>query len=62
MGAIEDIHGQLETRNQRVKMAAIGFALALVPEHVFDPLSAAEQQRLLTWLEPINRHPLAPNR
>jgi hypothetical protein len=44
-----------------VEMAPIGFALALVPERIFDPLSEAERQRVLAWLEPINQFPLAPN-
>jgi hypothetical protein len=58
-GAIGDAEQIADQR--MVETAQIGLALALVPEHVFDPLSADERQRLLDWLEPINRHAAPPN-
>jgi hypothetical protein len=43
--------GEAADGDQRlVEMAAIGFALALVPEHVWEPLAAAERARLVRWL------------
>ena len=61
-GSIGQTHGLPAEMDQRyVEMAPIGLALALVPEHIFDPLSAAERQHVLTWLEPINHHPLPAN-
>ncbi|KAB8140038.1 DUF2264 domain-containing protein [Chloroflexia bacterium SDU3-3] len=48
--------GQAEGRNQRlVEMAAIGLALALAPEHTWEPLAPAERSSLATWLGAINR-------
>lgn len=38
-----------------VDMAALGLALAMIPERIFEPLTQAEQQNVLAWLEPINR-------
>lgn len=37
-----------------VEMASIGAGLALTPEHLWEPLSADEQERLVTWLNHIN--------
>lgn len=49
--------GALEDTDQRmVEMAAVGFALALVPEHLWEPLEAPVRERVLAWLAPINRH------
>lgn len=43
--------GDVADRNQRlVELAAIGFALALVPEHIWDPQSAAAKQRIGAYL------------
>ena len=58
-GALGDNGQRIDQR--MVEMAAIGFALALVPEHIFEPLGNAERQRVLNWLKPINYHPAAPN-
>lgn len=56
------IDGDSQHPDQRmVEVAPIGLALALVPEQIVDPLSPAERQRVLDWLEPINRHPAPPN-
>jgi hypothetical protein len=37
-----------------VEMAAIGFGLALAPEHLWEPLSEDERERVVTWLNHIN--------
>lgn len=58
-GAVGDATEQFDQR--MVEMAPIGLALALVPEHIFDPLSAGEQAHVLAWLESINRHAAPPN-
>jgi hypothetical protein len=48
--------GEAEERNQRlVEMAAIGLALALAPEHVWEPLAAEARATLAAWLGAINR-------
>lgn len=39
---------------KHVEMAAIGVGLALTPEHLWEPLSDAERERLVTWLDQIN--------
>ncbi len=44
-----------------VEMAPIGLALALVPEHIFTPLTKAQQDNLVRWLEPISTIAPAPN-
>jgi hypothetical protein len=36
---------------RQVEMAAVGFALALVPDRLWDPLSGAERDRAGAWLE-----------
>jgi hypothetical protein len=49
--------GATRDRDQRmVEMASIGLALALVPEHVWEPLPAVARERLVAWLDGINRH------
>jgi hypothetical protein len=49
-------------RNQRlVEMAAIGFALALIPERVWEPLAPHERENLVRWLSLINRRQTADN-
>lgn len=43
--------GDVSDRNQRlVELAAIGFALALVPEHLWEPLDADAKQCIATYL------------
>lgn len=44
-----------------VEMAAIGFALALVPERLWDPLSGAERDRVARWLGSVLDQPTADN-
>lgn len=52
-----DYWGPLRRPGQRmVEMAAIGFAMAAVPEHIWEPLAPEEQERLVQWLAPINEH------
>lgn len=58
-GALGDTNAPFDQR--MVEMAPIGLALALASEHIFDPLSVAERQRVLAWLEPINHKPAPPN-
>ncbi|MBT9369683.1 DUF2264 domain-containing protein [Rhizobium sp. CSW-27] len=43
--------GDVADRNQRlVELAAIGFALAMVPEHLWEPLGAAAKERAACYL------------
>ncbi len=44
-----------------VEMAAFGYALALVPEHIWEPLTPAAQQNVVTWLNAINVRDIPPN-
>ena len=44
-----------------VEQAAIGLALAFCPEHVWDPLSVAARDRLVSWLHGIFEHDPNPN-
>ena len=44
-----------------VEMAAVGFALALVPERLWDPLSGAERDRVAAWLTAALDREHAPN-
>lgn len=44
-----------------VEMAAIGFALAFVPEHVWDPLTGTQRDRVVDWLRGVERGEPAPN-
>jgi hypothetical protein len=54
--------GDPADRDQRlVEMAAIGFALALVPEHVWEPLPAPARANLVRWLSRINRRETPDN-
>jgi hypothetical protein len=41
-----------------VEMAVIGFALAVVPERIWTPLTSEQRNRLIDWLSTINRHPV----
>src|SRR5260370_29575964 len=50
-----EVWGLATERDQRlVEMAAIGFALALVPQLVWDPLPARARANLVDWLGAIN--------
>lgn len=51
--------GDLDQR--LVEMAALGFALALVPGEVWDPLTPATQSRLAEWLSLIPRVEVVDN-
>jgi hypothetical protein len=43
--------GDLADRNQRlVELAAIGFALAMVPEHIWDPLTDGQKKMVAAYL------------
>jgi len=44
-----------------VEMAAIGFALAFVPEHLWDPLTGRQRDRVVEWLRGIERGDPAQN-
>ncbi|MBM4361953.1 MAG: DUF2264 domain-containing protein [Deltaproteobacteria bacterium] len=54
--------GEPGSHDQRlVEMAAIGFALALVPEHAWVPLDEASRARLAAWLATIHRAAVREN-
>jgi hypothetical protein len=44
-----------------VEMTAIGFALALIPEHVWEPLDSRDKTNLGQWLRQINKIKLPEN-
>ena len=44
-----------------VEMAAIGFALAFVPEHLWDPLTGRQRDQVVDWLRGIERGEPAEN-
>ncbi|HZG13845.1 MAG TPA: DUF2264 domain-containing protein [Candidatus Bathyarchaeia archaeon] len=51
----EEYWGEITDYDQRaVEMAAFGFTLALIPEKIWQPLSAREKENLYTWLNQIN--------
>lgn len=51
--------GDARDYDQRlVEMAAFGFALALVPERIWEPLGERERSNLYAWLNQINRRPV----
>lgn len=55
----EEYWGDIQDYDQRaVEMAAIGLALALVPEKVWEPLSETEKNNFSRWLLQINSHEL----
>lgn len=57
--AHKEYWGDIGDYDQRmVEMAAFGFALALIPEKIWDPLSERERKNLAAWLGQINRHEL----
>lgn len=50
--------GEVGDYDQRlVEMAVFGYALALIPEHIWEPLHQEERDRLYRWLNQINQHP-----
>jgi hypothetical protein len=43
--------GEVKGKNQRqVEATAIGFALLLIPEHIWEPLDATAKQNVAAWL------------
>jgi hypothetical protein len=52
----EEYWGEITNFDQRaVEMAAFGYALALVPEKIWDPLNDFEKENLFIWLNQINQ-------
>jgi hypothetical protein len=49
------------TSQTMVEQAALGFALALVPEQLFEPLSPRTQEQLIAWLKRIEQYEPVPN-
>lgn len=52
---------EMGTDQRMVEMAAIGFALAFVPDRLWDPLPEGAKQRVLAWLDGIDEFEPAPN-
>ena len=50
-----------DSDQRMVEMAAIGFALAFTPEHLWDPLDDPARQRVLAWLDGIDEFEPAGN-
>jgi hypothetical protein len=50
-----------EIDQRMVEMAAIGFALAFTPEHLWDPLTGAQRDCVIEWLRGIERGEPAQN-
>lgn len=56
--AHEEYWGEASDYDQRlVEMAAIGLALCLIPEKIWQPLDADQRRNLYNWLNQINAHP-----
>ncbi len=52
----EEYWGEITNFDQRaVEMAAFGYALALIPERIWDPLNDLEKENLFQWLNQINQ-------
>lgn len=52
----EEYWGEITDFDQRaVEMAAFGYALALIPEKIWTPLTNQEKENLFKWLNQINR-------
>lgn len=55
----EEYWGKVTDYDQRlVEMASLGFALALVPEQIWQKLAPQAQSNLYNWLSQINEHPV----
>lgn len=53
----EEYWGSIQDYDQRiVEMAAFGYALALIPERIWEPLNEQEKHNLYAWLNQINDH------
>lgn len=60
--ASEEYWGDLHNKDQRmVEMAAIGYGILMIPKKLWDPMEAAEKQRLADWLYQINLYTQADN-
>lgn len=54
----EEYWGEVGDYDQRlVEMAAMGLALCLVPEKIWQPLDERQRRNLYNWLNQINSHP-----
>ena len=54
--------GPIVEHDQRfVEAAAIGVALLMAPDQVWDPLDDAQRQALAGWLTAVDRGPIRPN-
>ncbi|WP_129731981.1 DUF2264 domain-containing protein [Ectobacillus funiculus] len=52
----EEYWGEISDFDQRaVEMAAFGYALALIPEKIWQPLTEQEKENLFAWLNQINQ-------
>ncbi|MNW41264.1 hypothetical protein D3C74_183980 [compost metagenome] len=55
----EEYWGKVNDYDQRlVEMASFGFALALIPERIWEPLSPRARENFYNWLNQINSHPV----
>ncbi|MGP0584062.1 DUF2264 domain-containing protein [Paenibacillus timonensis] len=53
----EEYWGEVGDYDQRlVEMAAFGYALALIPKQIWEPLRPVERDRLYRWLNQMNQH------
>lgn len=54
----EEYWGKVADYDQRlVEMAVFGYALALIPEQIWEPLDVEARNSLYAWLNQINSHP-----
>jgi len=54
----EEYWGDVADYDQRlVEMAVFGFALSIIPDRIWVPLSPGERENLHRWLNQINSHP-----
>lgn len=54
----EEYWGEVGDYDQRlVEMAVFGYALALIPEKIWEPLEGSARNDLYLWLKQINAHP-----
>ncbi|WP_339278672.1 DUF2264 domain-containing protein [Paenibacillus sp. FSL W8-1187] len=54
-----DYWGDFADYDQKmVETAAFGFALALAPEQLWEPLSEADKERVAAWLSSLSGHPV----
>lgn len=54
----EEYWGKVDDYDQRlVEMAAFGYALALIPDRIWEPLDVEARNNLYAWLNQMNSHP-----